>query len=178
MTCVRREPRQLRRAWKEDGASRQLPAEFDPETATSSRPPALRVLKQAVARDSVLPDGTHTTRRRRPKPASRKAPRRRATSNHLPPAQNGRLSTIHRIRTNLLFFTKATHPPEVWYYRSTPYPEGAKSYNKGKPIRIGRSSSRKKTGGANADNTGRYSQRQETEKPGASASGHPRKATP
>ena len=39
------------------------------------------------------------------------------------------------IRTNLLFFTKGQATTEVWYYEH-PYPPGAKSYNKGKPIRI------------------------------------------
>ena len=39
------------------------------------------------------------------------------------------------IRTNLLFFTKGQPTTEVWYYEH-PYPPGAKSYNKGKPIRI------------------------------------------
>jgi type I restriction enzyme M protein len=39
------------------------------------------------------------------------------------------------INTNLLFFTKGSPTKEVWFYEHT-YPEGAKSYNKGKPIRI------------------------------------------
>jgi len=39
------------------------------------------------------------------------------------------------IRSNLLFFTKGAPTKEVWYYEH-PYPPGAKSYNKGKPIRI------------------------------------------
>ena len=39
------------------------------------------------------------------------------------------------IRTNLLFFTKGQPTTEVWYYEHL-YPPGAKSYNKGKPIRI------------------------------------------
>jgi len=39
------------------------------------------------------------------------------------------------IRTNLLFFAKGQPTAEVWYYEH-PYPPGAKSYNKGKPIRI------------------------------------------
>ena len=39
------------------------------------------------------------------------------------------------IRTNLLFFTKGQPTNEIWYYEH-PYPPGAKSYNKTKPIRI------------------------------------------
>jgi type I restriction enzyme M protein len=39
------------------------------------------------------------------------------------------------IKTNLLFFTKGEPTREVWYYEH-PYPEGAKSYSKTKPMRI------------------------------------------
>jgi type I restriction enzyme M protein len=34
-----------------------------------------------------------------------------------------------------LFFTKGIATTSIWYYEH-PYPSGAKSYNKGKPIRI------------------------------------------
>ena len=39
------------------------------------------------------------------------------------------------INTNLLFFTKGTPTRDVWFYEH-PYPEGIKSYNKTKPMRI------------------------------------------
>ena len=39
------------------------------------------------------------------------------------------------INTNLLFFTKGTPTKEIWFYEH-PYPEGIKSYNKTKPMRI------------------------------------------
>lgn len=39
------------------------------------------------------------------------------------------------IRINLLFFTKGQPTTAVWYY-AHPYPNGAKSYNIGKPVRI------------------------------------------
>src|SRR4029453_1225643 len=39
------------------------------------------------------------------------------------------------IKTNLLFFTKGEPTKNVWFYEH-PYPPGAKSYNKTKPIRI------------------------------------------
>ncbi|MGI9064906.1 MAG: type I restriction-modification system subunit M [Pyrinomonadaceae bacterium] len=48
---------------------------------------------------------------------------------------NGVFSPYTGIKTNLLFFTKGTPTKEVWYYEH-PYPPGAKSYNKTKPIRI------------------------------------------
>jgi type I restriction enzyme M protein len=39
------------------------------------------------------------------------------------------------INTNLLFFTKGTPTKDVWFYEH-PYPEGVKSYNKTKPMKI------------------------------------------
>src|ERR1041384_5825945 len=48
---------------------------------------------------------------------------------------NGVFSPYTGIKTNLLFFTKGRPTKEVWYYEH-PYPAGAKSYNKTKPIRI------------------------------------------
>jgi len=48
---------------------------------------------------------------------------------------NGVFSPYTGIKTNLLFFTKGSPTKEVWYYQH-PYPQGAKSYNKTKPMRI------------------------------------------
>lgn len=48
---------------------------------------------------------------------------------------NGVFAPYTGIRTNLLFFTKGAPTREVWYYEH-PYPPGAKSYNKTKPIRF------------------------------------------
>jgi type I restriction enzyme M protein len=48
---------------------------------------------------------------------------------------NGVFSPYTSIRTNILFFTKGKPTTEVWYYEH-PYPPGAKSYNKTKPMRI------------------------------------------
>ncbi len=48
---------------------------------------------------------------------------------------NGVFNPYTGIRTNLLFFTKGSPTREVWYYEH-PYPPGAKSYNKTKPIRF------------------------------------------
>ena len=48
---------------------------------------------------------------------------------------NGVFAPYTGIKTNLLFFTKGEPTKEVWYYEH-PYPEGAKSYNKTKPIQI------------------------------------------
>ncbi len=48
---------------------------------------------------------------------------------------NGVFSPYTSIKTNLLFFTKGDPTKEIWYYEH-PYPPGAKSYNKTKPMRI------------------------------------------
>ncbi len=48
---------------------------------------------------------------------------------------NGVFSPYTGIKTNLLFFDKWTPTKEIWYYEH-PLPEGYKTYNKSKPIRI------------------------------------------
>ena len=48
---------------------------------------------------------------------------------------NGVFNPYTGIKTNLLFFTKGQPTEQVWYYEH-PYPEGAKSYNKTKPMRF------------------------------------------
>jgi type I restriction enzyme M protein len=48
---------------------------------------------------------------------------------------NGVFSPYTGIKTNLLFFTKGAKTKEIWFYEH-PYPNGVKSYNKTKPIRI------------------------------------------
>ena len=48
---------------------------------------------------------------------------------------NGVFRPYTGIKTNLLFFTKGEPTKEIWFYEH-PYPPGAKSYNKTKPIRI------------------------------------------
>jgi type I restriction enzyme M protein len=48
---------------------------------------------------------------------------------------NGVFAPYTGIKTNLLFFTKGRPTKDVWFYEH-PYPPGAKSYNKTKPIRI------------------------------------------
>src|SRR3569832_1347795 len=48
---------------------------------------------------------------------------------------NGVFNPYTGIKTNLLFFTKGKPTEHVWYYEH-PYQEGAKSYNKTKPMRF------------------------------------------
>ena len=48
---------------------------------------------------------------------------------------NGVFNPYAGIKTNLLFFTKSESTKEIWYFEH-PLPEGYKTYNKTKPIRI------------------------------------------
>ena len=48
---------------------------------------------------------------------------------------NGVFAPYTGIKTNLLFFTKGLPTQHIWFYEH-PYPEGVKSYNKTKPMRI------------------------------------------
>ncbi len=48
---------------------------------------------------------------------------------------NGVFNPYTGIKTNLLFFTKGRPTGNIWYYEH-PYPKGAKSYNKTKPMRF------------------------------------------
>jgi len=48
---------------------------------------------------------------------------------------NGVFSPYTGIKTNLLFFTKGKKTKNIWYYEH-PYPDGAKSYSKKKPMQF------------------------------------------
>jgi type I restriction enzyme M protein len=48
---------------------------------------------------------------------------------------NGVFAPYTGIKTNLLFFSKGTPTQHIWFYEH-PYPSGAKSYNKTKPMKI------------------------------------------
>ncbi|MFZ4779250.1 MAG: N-6 DNA methylase, partial [Terrimicrobiaceae bacterium] len=61
-----------------------------------------------------------------------------------------------------LFFTKGAPTQEIWYYEH-PYPPGAKSYNKGKPIRIEEFEGEREWWGK-PDKHGIYSKREETDR--------------
>ena len=63
---------------------------------------------------------------------------------------NGVFAPYTGIKTNLLFFTKGQPTQHIWYYEH-PYPEGVKSYNKTKPIRIEEFDAEKAWWGTEAD---------------------------
>ncbi|MFZ6779993.1 N-6 DNA methylase [Undibacterium sp. Ji83W] len=48
---------------------------------------------------------------------------------------NGVFAPYTGIKTNLLFFSKGTPTQDIWFYEH-PYPEGVKTYNKTKPMKL------------------------------------------
>ncbi len=119
---------------EEDGIEANYPAEFRTrETADLFLVLLMRALKPGGRAGLVLPDGTlfgeGVKTRIKEKLLSE------CNLHTIVRLPNGVFNPYTGIRTNLLFFTKGTPTKEVWYYEH-PYPPGAKSYNKGKPIRI------------------------------------------
>jgi type I restriction enzyme M protein len=119
---------------EEDGIEANYPAEFRTrETADLFLVLLMRALKPGGRAGLVLPDGTlfgeGVKTRIKEKLLSE------CNLHTIVRLPNGVFNPYTGIRTNLLFFTKGMPTKEVWYYEH-PYPPGAKSYNKGKPIRI------------------------------------------
>ena len=63
---------------------------------------------------------------------------------------NGVFSPYTNIKTNLLFFTKGGPTKNIWFYEH-PYPEGVKSYNKTKPMKIAEFDAEKQWWGNESD---------------------------
>jgi type I restriction enzyme M protein len=95
--------------------------------------PLLEILKPGGRAGLVLPDGTLFGER--VKTRIKEALLTECNLHTIFRLPHGVFNPYTGIRTNLLFFTKGAPTKEVWYYEH-PYPPGAKSYNKGKPIRI------------------------------------------
>jgi type I restriction enzyme M protein len=119
---------------EEDGIEANYPAEYRTrETADLFLVLLMRALKPGGRAGLVLPDGTlfgeGVKTRIKEKLLSE------CNLHTIVRLPNGVFNPYTGIRTNLLFFTRGTPTKEVWYYEH-PYPPGAKSYNKGKPIRI------------------------------------------
>ena len=74
---------------------------------------------------------------------------------------NGVFAPYTGIKTNLLFFTKGHPTKDIWFYEH-PYPPGAKSYNKTKPIRIEEFDAEKKWWGK-PNKSGGFNGRKESE---------------
>lgn len=119
---------------EEDGIEANYPAEFRTrETADLFLVLLMKILKPGGRAGLVLPDGTLFGEGVKTRIKERLlADCNLHTIVRLP---SGVFAPYTSIRTNLLFFNKGQPTTDVWYYEH-PYPSGAKSYNKGKPIRI------------------------------------------
>lgn len=119
---------------EEDGIESNYPAEFRTrETADLFLVLLMKLLKPGGRAGLVLPDGTLFGEG--VKTRIKEALLTECNLHTIVRLPNGVFNPYTGIRTNLLFFTKGTPTTHVWYYEH-PYPPGAKSYNKGKPIRI------------------------------------------
>jgi type I restriction enzyme M protein len=119
---------------EEDGIEANYPAEFRTrETADLFLVLLMKLLKPGGRAGLVLPDGTLFGEG--VKTRIKEALLADCNLHTIVRLPNGVFSPYTGIRTNLLFFTKGVPTTTVWYYEH-PYPAGAKSYNKGKPIRI------------------------------------------
>jgi len=119
---------------EEDGIEANFPSEFRTrETADLFLVLIMKLLKPGGRAGLVLPDGTLFGEG--VKTRIKETLLTDCNLHTIVRLPNGVFSPYTSIRTNLLFFTKGQPTTEVWYYEH-PYPPGAKSYNKGKPIRI------------------------------------------
>jgi type I restriction enzyme M protein len=119
---------------EEDGIEANYPAEFRTrETADLFLVLLMRILKNNGRAGLVLPDGTLFGEG--VKTRIKQALLRDCNLHTIVRLPNGVFAPYTGIRTNLLFFSKGPPTTEVWYYEH-PYPPGAKSYNKTKPIRV------------------------------------------
>jgi type I restriction enzyme M protein len=119
---------------EEDGIETNYPTEFRTrETADLFLVLLMRILKPGGRAGLVLPDGTLFGEG--VKTRIKESLLRDCNLHTIVRLPNGVFNPYTGIRTNLLFFTKGEQTKEIWYYEH-PYPSGAKSYNKGKPIRI------------------------------------------
>jgi type I restriction enzyme M protein len=119
---------------EEDGIESNFPSEFRTrETADLFLVLLMKILKPGGRAGLVLPDGTLFGEG--VKTRIKEALLTECNLHTIVRLPNGVFNPYTGIRTNLLFFTKGPKTEHVWYYEH-PYPPGAKSYNKGKPIRI------------------------------------------
>ncbi len=119
---------------EEDGIESNYPAEFRTrETADLFLVLLMKILKPGGRAGLVLPDGTLFGEG--VKTRIKEELLKECNLHTIVRLPNGVFNPYTGIRTNLLFFTKGAPTREIWYYEH-PYPAGAKSYNKGKPIRI------------------------------------------
>ncbi len=119
---------------EEDGIEMNFPATYrTKETADLFLLLIMHLLKEGGRGAIVLPDGTLFGEG--VKTRIKEKLLQECSLHTIVRLPNGVFSPYTGIKTNLLFFTKGEKTKEIWYYEH-PYHEGAKSYNKTKPIRI------------------------------------------
>jgi len=119
---------------EEDGTETNFPQKFrTKETADLFLALIIKLLKNTGRCAIVLPDGTLFGEGM--KTRLKEELLERCNLHTIVRLPNGVFNPYTSIKTNLLFFEKGTPTKEIWYYEH-PYPEGVKSYNKGKPINI------------------------------------------
>jgi len=119
---------------EEDGIERGFPSEFQTrETADLFLVLVMELLRKGGRAAIVLPDGTLFGEGIKTRIKEKLL--RDCNLHTIVRLPNGVFSPYTSIRTNVLFFTKGEPTQDVWYYEH-PYPAGAKSYNKTKPMRI------------------------------------------
>ena len=119
---------------EEDGIENNFPAAFRTrETADLFLLLIMHLLKPTGRAALVLPDGTLFGEG--VKTRIKEKLLEECNLHTIVRLPNGVFSPYTGIKTNLLFFEKGGPTKHVWYYEH-PYPPGAKSYNKTKPMRI------------------------------------------
>lgn len=119
---------------EEDGTENNFPQKFrTKETADLFLALIIRLLKDGGRAAVVLPDGTLFGEG--VKTRLKEELLERCNLHTIVRLPNGVFNPYTGIKTNLLFFEKGTPTKDIWYF-GHPYPEGVKSYNKGKPINI------------------------------------------
>ena len=119
---------------EEDGIESNFPATYQTrETADLFLVLIMHILKDGGRAAIVLPDGTLFGEG--VKTRIKEKLLTECNLHTIVRLPNGVFSPYTGIKTNLLFFEKGKPTKEIWYYEH-PYPEGVKSYNKTKPIRI------------------------------------------
>lgn len=119
---------------EEDGTETNFPQKFrTKETADLFLALIVRLLKDGGRCAVVLPDGTLFGEG--VKTRIKEELMERCNLHTIVRLPNGVFNPYTGIKTNVLFFEKGTPTKDVWYFEH-PYPDGVKSYNKGKPINI------------------------------------------
>ncbi|MEK6476029.1 class I SAM-dependent DNA methyltransferase [Catalinimonas sp. 4WD22] len=119
---------------EEEGIDTNFPPKFQTkETADLFLVLILAMLKEGGRAAVVLPDGTLFGQG--VKTRIKEELLSKCNLHTIVRLPNGVFNPYTSIKTNLLFFEKGKPTEEIWYYEH-PYPEGQKSYNKGKPINI------------------------------------------